>query len=144
MSAMCRFLAIPRSSYYYKVVDSVSEVDLEEKVSGIFSESKDRYGARKIKQALALQGICLSRRWICRIMKRLNLVSVYHKVTFKPHSKGKNKASVPNHLDRNFDQRQHLEVLMTDLTYVRVGSRWAYVCFIIDLYNREIIGISVG
>lgn len=33
---------------------------------------------------------------------------------------------------------------MTDLTYVRVGNGWAYVCLIIDLFNREIIGLSVG
>ncbi len=33
---------------------------------------------------------------------------------------------------------------MTDLTYVRVGQRWAYVCLIIDLFNREIIGLSLG
>ena len=33
---------------------------------------------------------------------------------------------------------------MTDLTYVRVDRRWAYVCLIIDLSNREIIGLSVG
>ncbi|WP_243092059.1 DDE-type integrase/transposase/recombinase, partial [Streptococcus dysgalactiae] len=25
-----------------------------------------------------------------------------------------------------------------------VGNRWAYVCLIIDLYNREIIGLSLG
>lgn len=33
---------------------------------------------------------------------------------------------------------------MTDLTYVRFGNGWAYVCLIIDLFNREIIGLSVG
>ena len=33
---------------------------------------------------------------------------------------------------------------MTDLTYVRVANRWAYDCFIIDLFNREIIGLSFG
>lgn len=33
---------------------------------------------------------------------------------------------------------------MTDLTYVRVGNRWAYVYMIIDLFNREIIGLSLG
>ena len=144
MSAMCRFLAIPRSSYYYKAVEPVSEVDLEEKVSGIFSESKARYGARKIKKCLEKDGIILSRRRIRRIMKRLNLVSVYQKATFKPHSKGKNEALIPNRLDRQFDQERPLEALVTDLTYVRVDRRWAYVCLIIDLYNREIIGLSIG
>ena len=27
-----------------------------------------------------------------------------------------------------------------DLTYVRVGSAWCYVCLLVDLYNREIVG----
>ena len=29
---------------------------------------------------------------------------------------------------------------MSDLTYVRVGIEWNYVCLFIDLYNREIVG----
>ncbi|MEQ9810555.1 IS3 family transposase, partial [Streptococcus jiangjianxini] len=79
-----------------------------------------------------------------RIMKRLNLVSVYQQTSFKPCSKGKNEAPIPNLLDRQFNQERPLEAIVTDLTYVRVGKRWAYVCLIIDLYNREIIGLSVG
>jgi transposase InsO family protein len=141
---MCRWLNIPRSSYYYQAVDPVSEADLEDKITYIFLESKSRYGARKIKKYLEKDGIILSRRRIRRIMKRLNLVSVYQKATFKPHSKGKNEAPIPNRLDRQVDQERPLEVLVTDLTYVRVDRRWAYVCLIIDLFNREIIGLSVG
>lgn len=72
------------------------------------------------------------------------MVSVYQKAAVKPQSKGKNEASIPNHLARQFNQEKPLEVLVTDLTYVRVGSRWAYICLMIDLFNREIIGLSVG
>lgn len=141
---MCRWLNIPRSSYYYQAVNPVSEDDLEDKITYIFLESKSRYGARKIKKCLEKDGIILSRRRIRRIMKRLNLVSVYQKAAFKPYSKGKNEAPIPNRLDRQFDQERPLEALVTDLTYVRVDRRWAYVCLIIDLFNREIIGLSVG
>lgn len=81
---MCRWLNIPRSSYYYQAVDPVSEADLEDKITYIFLESKSRYGARKIKKCLEKDGIILSRRRIRRIMKRLNLVSVYQKAAFKP------------------------------------------------------------
>lgn len=109
-------------------------------VKRIFLDSKSRYGASKIKKCLEAQGITLSRRRIRRIMKRLNLVSVYQKATFKPHSKGKNEAPVPNFLERQFNQQKPLETLVTDLTDVRVDNRWAYVCLIIDLFNREIIG----
>ena len=81
---MCRWLNIPRSSYYYQAVNPVSEADLEDKITYIFLESKSRYGARKIKKCLEKDGIILSRRRIRRIMKRLNLVSVYQKAAFKP------------------------------------------------------------
>lgn len=80
---MCRRLNILRSSYYYQAVNPVSEADLEDKITYIFLESKSRYGARKIKKCLEKDGIILSRRRIRRIMKRLNLVSVYQKAAFK-------------------------------------------------------------
>ncbi|SUN04475.1 Mobile element protein [Streptococcus agalactiae] len=86
----------------------------------------------------------MSRRRIRRIMKRLNLVSVYQKAAFKPHSKGKNEAPVPNFLERQFNQQKPLEILVTELTYVRVANRWAYVCLILDLFNRKIIDLSLG
>lgn len=53
---MCRWLKIPRSSYYYKAVVPVSEAQLEEMVKRIFLDSKSRYGARKIKKCLEAQG----------------------------------------------------------------------------------------
>ena len=91
---------MPRSSYYYQAVEPVSETVLEEKIKNIYLESKSRYGARKIKKCLEKDGIILSRRRIRRIMKRLNLVSVYQKAAFKPHARGKNEAPIPNHLAR--------------------------------------------
>lgn len=119
---------MPRSSYYYQAVESVSETEFEETIKRIFLDSESRYGSRKIKICLNNEGITLSRRRIRRIMKRLNLVSVYQKATFKPHSRGKNEAPIPNHLDRQFKQERPLQALVTDLTYVRVGNRWAYDC----------------
>lgn len=141
---MCRYLDIPRSSYYYKSAEPISEEEAGKQVKDVFLENKSRFGARKIKQVLEKQGICLSRRMIRRIMKRFNLASVYQQASFKPYSKGKNETIIPNHVKRQFDQRKPLEVLVTDLTYVRVGKRWAYVCLMMDLYNREIVGLSVG
>ncbi|MCZ1305995.1 DDE-type integrase/transposase/recombinase [Enterococcus faecium] len=49
-----------------------------------------------------------------------------------------------NHLDRKFTQTKALSAVVTDLTYVRVGTNWAYICLMIDLFNREIIGHSCG
>lgn len=33
---------------------------------------------------------------------------------------------------------------MSDLTYIRVGVKWNYICLILDLYNHEIVGYAAG
>lgn len=37
-----------------------------------------------------------------------------------------------------------VEAVVSDLTYVRVEGKWNYICLLIDLFNREIIGHSCG
>ncbi|EEO3343657.1 DDE-type integrase/transposase/recombinase, partial [Listeria monocytogenes] len=55
-----------------------------------------------------------------------------------------NEAPIGNELARQFEQDQALKVLVSYLTYVRVADKWPYVCLILDLFNREIIGYSAG
>ena len=47
-------------------------------------------------------------------------------------------------MGRNFDGWNKKEVIVSDLTYVKVGGKWCYICVLIDLFNREIIGWSIG
>ncbi len=49
-----------------------------------------------------------------------------------------------NIIDREFDNGDSLDVIVSDLTYARVGNSWNYVCFLNDLHNRKIIGSSTG
>ena len=42
-----------------------------------------------------------------------------------------------------FEQEKPLAVIVSDLTYVRVGKKWHYVCLFVDLFNRE-FGRSAG
>lgn len=77
-------------------------------------------------------------------MQKLGLISCY--VKHKPHTKKShcNEDELPNLLDRRFDRGKTLDVVVSDLTYVSVAGRWHYICLLIDLWNREIIGWSVG
>lgn len=47
-------------------------------------------------------------------------------------------------MDRYFNRKNTLDVIVSDLTYVRVYNKWHYTCTILYLYNREIISYSVG
>ena len=73
-------------------------------------------------------GYPVSRKRIARIMKRNNLISNYTIAHYKVHKTACNEADTPNLVDRYFNNRERLEVAVSDLTYVRVGSRWNYVC----------------
>ncbi|SAM49605.1 ISEfa8, transposase [Enterococcus faecium] len=77
-------------------------------------------------------------------MKRRGLTSTYTIAHFKGQRTACNEAKTANVLDRTFTQEQPLEAIVTDLTYVRVGKKWHYICLILDLFNREIIGYSCG
>lgn len=68
--------------------------------------------------------------------------SAYARRTFKPHKTRVNEARLANILDREFDGYEPRTHLASDLTYVRVGGKWAYVCLLIDLANRSIAGHS--
>lgn len=55
-----------------------------------------------------------------------------------------NNDKISNHVERKFNNRNDLEVVVSDLTYVRVKDKWFYICLLINLYNREIVGFSAG
>jgi transposase InsO family protein len=144
VSAQCRISGISRGSYYYEVKQPKDETSLEESVKAAFEENRSLYGSRKLKKVLTRKGITISRRKICRIMKRRGLASAYTRREYKKHNMEVNETNIPNLLNRQFDNQERLAVVVSDLTYVRVRQRWNYVCILLDLYNREIIGCSSG
>lgn len=142
---MSRMLKIPRSLVYYKKRRNKEiETEIENKVILAFRDSRNNYGTRKIKRKLSEEGICLSRRKIGRIMIKYGLVSKYTVKQYKSHKSTCNNEPIKNEVDRNFKDRESLDVVVSDLTYVNVSGKWNYVCILIDLYNREIIGYSAG
>ena len=141
---MCAVLQISRSTYYYECKQKPEEQELVKSIQEIFRLSRNNYGTRKIKVELAKEGKIVSRRRIGRIMKQEGLVSNYTIAQFKPHVPKCNEDAIENILDRNFDNQPKHQVVVSDLTYVRVGKNWNYICVLIDLFNREIIGYSAG
>ncbi|WP_286641315.1 IS3 family transposase [Spiroplasma ixodetis] len=116
----------------------------EQAVISAFKENKEVYGTRRLKVILANQEIYLSRRKIKEIMNKHNLISKYTKLSFKNHHNKVNDSQITNLVNRNFNNRIKNEVSVSDLTYVQVNGKWNYICLLIDLFNCEIIGHSVG
>lgn len=44
-----------------------------------------------------------------------------------------------NELGRHYDDQEELAVIVSDLTYVHIKGQWNYICFFIELFNRELL-----
>ena len=142
---MCKILKVNESTYYYKSKTIKTNDDsLTKEIVSIFNDNRQVFGTRKIKEILKTKNIIVSRRKIGRIMKEKGLISTYTTKQYRRHNDNENEDIITNVVNRDFDNKEHLEIIVSDLTYVRVGNKWHYICLIIDLFNREFIGYSVG
>ncbi len=144
---MCRLLKISRQTYYNYVNEVHQDKELlQDQVDGdvyrTFIHSRGSFGTRSIQSLLRRENIRYSRKRIAESMRRQALVSSYNKKR-KPKVCPSNKADIANLLQRDF-KRDLNEVLTSDLTYVNVNNAHYYVCFILDLYNSEIVGYSTS
>lgn len=50
-----------------------------------------------------------------------------------------NESKIANELNREFNTDEPYAAVVSDLTYIGVNKRWNYVCFLVNLFNREIM-----
>ena len=77
-------------------------------------------------------------------MREQGMTSACARGRSEPHRTRVDEARLANLLDRGFDGYAPHTHPAGDLTYVRVGSGWAYVCLLVDLADRGIVGYSAG
>jgi transposase InsO family protein len=143
ISAICRVLEMPKSSFYYqeKIID---ETALIEEIKEIFRISRETYGARKVKIELSKKGLIVSRRKINKLMSSHGLISVYTKPRKPKPNRVSNDEDIENLVDRQFNNRKENEVVVSDLTYIRISGKWCYLCVLLDLCHRRIVGSAAG
>jgi len=146
LSALCRCLGISRCLYYYhrKGSEKLDETKLKEEVKEIVEQNRGVYGCRKLRAVLLRRGERVSKRRLCHIMKELGLRAGLGRKKPMSTKQRSNQADTQNILNRRFDAQEPYAAVVSDLTYVRSGQKWHYVCILLDLHNREIIGHSAG
>lgn len=77
-------------------------------------------------------------------MKKYRLISNYTVKQYKVLKSKCNEEKIDNVVHREFNDREDLEIVVSDLTYVNVSGKWHYICLLINLFNREIVGYSAG
>ena len=141
---MCRVLGISRGTYYYEESPKPIHSVLENAVIEEFRKSRGNYGTRKLKVVLGRRGFTASKRRIGKIMHKYGLVSNYTLRGKKKRKNAVNNDEIANVVEREFDNRKKYEVVVSDLTYVRICGKWHYLCLLLDLCGRKILGSAIG
>ena len=144
VKASLQLADIPRSSYYYRPVEFVEDEVIVKAVKSSFKDSFGTYGTPRIREDLKALGHNVSRLRIGRIMKAGNCVSCYTKKKKPKLKDNANSLSHPNIVDRQFDDRKQYEVIVSDTTYIDISNKWHYLCPMLDLSRRAILGSCVA
>ena len=148
--ALCRTLDVNRSTYYYHVLRApeVTQLQAEDDqlkpiITEIFEKSTGRFGARKIRAKMMQDGYIISERRVLRLMKELGLSSRGKRPKLNS-ANDRQYQYYPNKLKRKFLADAPNTVWVSDITYAKVGMDFLYLCVIIDLYSRKIVGYSIS
>lgn len=142
---MSQVFGVTRSGYYrfllsHKGKRAQEEVRLSREIERIFYEHKKRYGSPRIFMELQDKGVCCSEKRVAKIMRNNKLVSRRRK---KWRKKVVAKEKKPNLLNQEFKAEKKNVKWVSDITYIRTDRGWAYLCTVMDLYSRKIIGHAV-
>ena len=113
-------------------------------VRAVRRDGRERHGARKFKAALERKGVTASRRRIGSIMREQGMRARTRADGPNRTGRGPTRPGSRTCRPRGSDGYAPHTHPAGDLTYVRVGGDWAYVCPLVDLADRGIVGHSAG
>jgi putative transposase len=139
------FFQVSRSGYYAFIArrDRCNEHEkrLKASIKLIFDESDGTYGADRICGVMRKSGRKASYRKVSGYMAELGLKSVHnrHKMRSLTDSR-KSRGEVYPDLVRGQCFVQPCKAVCSDITYLKSGEGWLYLCAVKDIVTGEILG----
>jgi len=141
---LCKMLSVHPSGFYAWLNKPLSKRALEDARQTVLAkdaweDSGKIYGYRKVYDDLIDLGECISENRVWRLMR---LAGLQAQIGYKKPGKygGRPSVVVDNALDRQFAVDAPDRAWVTDITYLRTREGFAYLCVIIDLFSRRVVG----
>jgi transposase InsO family protein len=142
---MCQVLEVTRSGYYAwrrrgQSQRQLENEDLLKEIKKIHNDSHQTYGSLRITAELRAKGKIVNKKRVARLM-RVNDIRAKTRKKFKATTNSRHKLPVaPNILEQKFSAPSPNRIWMADITYIRTWEGWLYLCSILDLFTRKIVG----
>lgn len=149
---MCRLLEVSRSGFYKWRTSqaggpssaAVRRAHLDAAVAAAHAASDEVYGAPRILADLREKGRTVSRKTVAASMRRQGLVGISPR-SFAPATTvvDVDAPPIPDLVKRRFDAGALNVVWTSDITYLRTGEGWLYLCAVLDGHSRRVIGWAI-
>lgn len=142
-------LNIAKGTFYYRLNHSAEVSEKERakyalmlKIHELFEDSNQVFGAEKVRAMLTREGIRVSNKRVSALMHEMGLESV--RIDAKKQYQRREKYARQNLLHRSFKVAKPNQVWVSDITSFKIKGKWFYLCVIIDLFSRKVIGFRVS
>jgi putative transposase len=146
---MCRYLKVSKSGYYDWFDRPESKHSQEnkailEEIKMIHNTKyKNAYGSPRVHRDLKERGFNCSKKRVARIMNKHN-IKAKSKKKWKATTNSKHNLPIAaNLLEQNFVAEKPNQVWTSDITYIWTDEGWLYLCVVLDLFSRKIVGWSM-
>lgn len=144
VSGILKRLGVSRSGYNawkHRVPSDTQKrrEDLMQKISEIYRESHQNYGATKITKELQKAGISVSEKTICNYMREMGIKAQWVRPCTYTTIDSDFSSELKNILDEKFNPNSPNAVWVSDITYIWTFEGFVYLTSIMDLFSRKII-----
>ena len=146
---LCDALDVPRGTFYNYVFRgkhthtwyAERREMMKVRIQEIYDEYNQVFGAAKIRAIMVSEGHRISVEMVRRLMRDMGLISIRQDAKDLYE---KEKALFPNRVKQNFNASAPNQVWLSDVTFFRYKDFQYYICAIIDVYARFIVGYKIG
>ena len=113
-------------------------------ITAIQEQVKDRYGSPRVREGLKRRGFQVGKNRVARLMREYRLGRRLKK-RYRSTTDSKHGHTVADNLvQREFDVAAPNRIWASVLSYIATAEGWMYVCVVLDLYSRKVIGWAMG
>lgn len=150
ISRMARLSEVSRSGYYawkdrraQPGPRAERRLQLAQKIKDFHHESDGVNGAPRILADLRDDGEVVSRKTVAKIMRHEGIAGISPATWHPTTTIVDGEHTIPDLLKRRFDQGGLNLAWTSDITYLRTGQGWLYLCAVRDGHSRRVLGWAI-
>ena len=145
---MCRCLEVSTSGLHAWRKRSTRRRELDEqrlpvRIGQLHAGSDGVMGMHRVHEEFGYDGETASPNRIARLMASDDLYGVPQRRRWRRKRTGVRPSTVRNHLERDFEALEPNTKWVTDIAYIRTAQGWLYLCVVLDLYSKRMVGCSM-